>query len=188
MSPLLFRVVTTFRKPLSLFLEYDRLNIECHADLEDADTNMYHRDFTYENDSLRQIEVRRSFEAFSKEFTLRLSQDMDLMMSRMHSKINRAINTGIAERIIPEIQKFANSMSTSGHRDTEASMSPNSQENRDNASRPEIKIAIKDSRSVGDLGDTTGRGSYMVTGATDTQQQILEFLTGRIHSIPNLKG
>ena len=27
----------------------------------------------------------------------------------------------------------------------------------------------------------------MVTGATDTQQQIPEFLTGRIHSIPNLE-
>ena len=27
----------------------------------------------------------------------------------------------------------------------------------------------------------------MVTGAIDTQQQIPEFLTGRIHSIPNLE-
>ena len=158
---------------------------------EDADTNMYHgdelREITYENDSPRQNEVRQSFEVFSKEFTLRLSHDMDLMMSRMHSKTNRAINTAIAERIIPEIQKYANSMSSSGHRGTEASMSPNSQENKDNASRPEIKIAKKDSRPFGDLRDTAGRGSYMVTGAIDTQQQIPEFLTGPIHSIPNLK-
>ena len=66
-------------------------------------------------------------------------------------------------------------------------MSPNSQENKEGASGPKIKIAKKDSRSVGDLRDTTGHGSHMVTGAIDTQQQIPEFLTGRIHSIPNLE-
>ena len=55
-------------------------------------------------------------------------------------------------------------MSSTGHRDTEASMSPNSQENREYAPGPKIKIARKDSRSVGDLRDTTGCGSYMVTG------------------------
>ena len=32
-----------------------------------------------------------------------------------------------------------------------------------------------------------GLGSHMVTGAIDFQQQIPEFLTGRIHSIPNLE-
>ena len=74
-----------------------------------------------------------------------------------------------------------------GHRDTEASSSPNSQENRESAPGPKIKIAKKDSRSVGDLRDTMSHGSYMVTGATDTQPQIPEFLTGRIHSIPNLE-
>ena len=157
----------------------------------DADTKTYrrdeYRDFTYEDDSLRQNEVRQSFEAFSNEFNLRLSQEMDSMMSMMHSQINRAITTAIAERVISEIQDTANSMSSTGHRDTEASMSPNSQENRENASGPKIKIAKKDSRSVGDLRDTTSCGSYMVTGATDTHPQIPEFLTGRIHSIPNLQ-
>ena len=58
----------------------------------DADTNMYHRDeyrdFKHENGSLRQIEVRQSFEAFSNEFNLRLSQEMDSMMSMMHSQVN----------------------------------------------------------------------------------------------------
>ena len=78
-------------------------------------------------------------------------------------------------------------MSSMGHRDTEASSSPNSQENRESAPGPKIKIAKKDSRSVGDLRDTMSHGSYMVTGATDTQPQIPEFLTGRIHSIPNLE-
>ena len=45
----------------------------------DAITNMYHRDeyrvFTHENDSFRQNEVRQSFEVFSNEFNLRLSQE-----------------------------------------------------------------------------------------------------------------
>ena len=126
----------------------------------DADTNMYHgneyRDYSHEIDSLRQNEVRQSFEAFSNEFNLRLSQELDSMMSMMH----RAITTAIAERVIPEIQNFANSMSSTGHRETEASLSPNSQENREGTSGPKIKIAKKDSRSVGDLRDTTGHGSH----------------------------
>ena len=86
---------------------------------------------------------------------------MDDMMSMMHSQINRAITTAIAERVIPEIQNIANSMSSTGHRDTESSLSPSSQENRESASGPEIKIAKKDSRSVGDLRDTTGHDSHI---------------------------
>ena len=85
---------------------------------------------------------------------------MDSMMSMMHNQTNRANTTAIAERVIPEIQNIANSRSSKGHRDTEASMSPNSQENRENASGPKTKIAKKDSRSVGDLRDTAGCGSY----------------------------
>ena len=52
-------------------------------------------------------------------------------------------------------------MSSTGHRDTETSLSPNSQENRESASGPKIKIAKKDSRSVGDLRDTTGHDSHI---------------------------
>ena len=133
---------------------------------EDANTNTYHRNeygnFTYENDSVRQNYVRQSFEALSNEFNLRLSQEMDSMMSMMHSQINRTITTAIAERVIPEIQNIANSMSSAVHRDTEDSMSPDSQENRENASGLKTKMAKNDSRSVGDLRDTTGCGSYTV--------------------------
>ena len=157
----------------------------------DADTNAYqgseYRDYLHENDLLRQNEVGQSFETFSNEFNLRLSQEMDSMRSMMHSQINRAITAAIAERVIPEIQNIANSMFSTGQRDTEASLSPNSQENKKSASGPKIKIAKKDSRSVGDLRDTTGHDSHMVTGAIDTQKQIPEFLTGRMHSIPNLE-
>ena len=157
----------------------------------DADTHTYleneYRDYQHENDILRQNEIRHSFETFSNEFNLRLSQEMDSMMSMMHNQINRAVTTAINERVIPEIQNIASSMSSAGHRDTEASSSPNSQENRESVSGPKIKIAKKDSRSVGDLRETLGQSSHMVTGAIDTQPQIPEFLTGRIHSIPNLQ-
>ena len=139
-----------------------------------------------ENEPMRHNEVRQSFETFTNEFNLSLSQEMDSMMSMVHNQINRAISTAISERVIPEIQNIVSSMSSSGNRDTEASMSPGSQENRERSSGLKTKIAKKDSRSVSDLRDTTGRGSYMVTGANEAQQTFPEFLTGRIHSIPNL--
>ena len=130
----------------------------------DADTNSYqeneYRNYLHENDLLRQNEVRKSFETFSNEFNLRLSQEMDSMMSMMHSQINRAITAAIAERVIPEIRNIANLMSYTGHRDTEASLSPNSQENRGSSSGPKTKIAKKDSRSVGDLRDTIGHDPH----------------------------
>ena len=130
----------------------------------DADTHTYleneYRDYQHENDVLRQNEIRHSFETFSNEFNLRLSQEMDSMMSMMHNQINRAVTTAINERVIPEIQNIASSMSSAGHRDTEASSSPNSQENRESVSGPKIKIAKKDSRSVGDLRETLGQSSH----------------------------
>ena len=116
--------------------------------------------FTYENNLPRQNDVRQSFETFSNEFNLRLFQEMDSMMSMMHSQINRAINNAIGEKVIPEIQNIVSSMSSSGNGDTEASGSPNSQENRECSSGSKSKFAKKDSRSVCDLIDTTGRGHY----------------------------
>ena len=146
--------------------------------------NIYN--FIQENEPMGHNEVRQSFETFTNEFNLRLSHEMDSMMSMVHNQINRAISTAISERVIPEIQNIVSSMSSPGNRDTEASMSPSSQENRKTSSGLKTKITKKDSRSVGDLRDTTGRGSYMVTGANEAQQTIPEFLTERIHSIPNL--
>ena len=143
--------------------------------------------FTQGNEPHGRNDIRQSFETFSNEFNLRLSQEMDSMMAMVHSQINRAISTAISEKVLPEIQNIVSSMSSSGNRDTEASMSPSSQENRENPSGLKTKLLKKDSRSVGDLRDTTGRGSYMVTGANEAQQPIPEFLTGRIHSIPNLE-
>ena len=81
-------------------------------------------------------------------------------MSIVHNQINKAISTAMSERVIPEAQNIVSSMSSSGNRDTEASLSPSSQENRENSSGLKTKILKKDSRSVGDLRDTTGRGHY----------------------------
>ena len=60
----------------------------------DHEANEYQRDnyriFAQENEFLRQNEVRQSFENFTSEFNLRLSQEMDSMLSMVHSQINRA--------------------------------------------------------------------------------------------------
>ena len=158
---------------------------------EDIESNTHLGDqyicFTYENNLPRQNGVRQSFETFSNEVNLRLSHEMDSMMSMMHSQINRVINNAIAEKVIPEIQNIVSYMSSSGNRDTEASVSPISQENRECSSGFKSNFAKKDSWSACDLRDNTGRGHYMVRGTNDTQQQIPEVLTGRIHSIPNLE-
>ena len=53
------------------------------------------------------------------------------MMSMMLIQLNRAINNAITERVIPEIQNIVSSMSSAGNRDTEVSVSPNSQVNRE---------------------------------------------------------
>ena len=102
-----------------------------------------YRDFPYENDPLRKNDVRQSFETFSNEFNLRLSQEMGSMMSMVHNQINKAINTAISEKVIPEIQNIVSSMSSPGNRDTKASLSPNSQENRENTSGLKTEITKK---------------------------------------------
>ena len=91
---------------------------------------------------------------------LRLSQEMDCMMSMMHFQINGALTTTISDRIIPEIRKIVSSMSSSGKRDTEASLSPNSQENRENTTGPKTKSTKKDSRSACELRDTDDSSPY----------------------------
>ena len=112
--------------------------IEQSSTQGDYETNDFYeadyRNFAQGNEPFGQNDVRRSFETFSNEFNLRLSQEMDSMMTMVHNQINRAISTAISERVIPEIQNIVSSMSSSGNRDSEASLSPNSQENRENSS------------------------------------------------------
>ena len=82
-----------------------------------------------------------------------LPQEMDSMMSMMHSQINYALSSAIAERVIPEIQIMVRSLS-SGNRDTESGSSSNNQENNDGTTGFKSKITKKDCRSVFDLRDT----------------------------------
>ena len=88
---------------------------------------------------------------FTRKFNMRLSPEMDSMMSMMGNQINRAISTAIAESVFPEIQNIVSSMSSSGNIDTEASSSPNSQENTEENSGFKSKVTKKDSRSACDL-------------------------------------
>ena len=138
--------------------------IEQSSVQDDIQDNMHQRsdcrDFTYENDLSRQKDVRQPFETFSNEFILRLSQEMGSMMTIVHNQINRAISTAISERVITEIQNIVSSMSSSRNRDTEASMSRGSQENRESTAGLKTKLAKKDPRSACDLRGTASRGSY----------------------------
>ena len=118
--------------------------IEESSALGDVEFNMYSRNkFTetcYENIVHRQNEPRDYMETFSNEFNLRLFQAIDSMTAMMHAQINRAISSAISDRVIPEIKNIMSSMFSSGNRDTEASSSPNSQENRENAHGLNTKI------------------------------------------------
>ena len=76
------------------------------------------------------------------------------MVANMHSQINRAVSLAISDGVIRETKNIMSSMSSSEHRDTEASSSPNSQENRENNIGLKTKITKKDSRSAGDLRNT----------------------------------
>ena len=89
----------------------------------------YFGHYVHENMIPRQYRFQETMETSTSEFNMRLSQEMDSMMSMMLSQINRAISTAIVERIIPEIQNIVKSMSSSGNWDTEASLSPDGQEN-----------------------------------------------------------
>ena len=115
--------------------------------------------FNSENGIPRQERLIESMEAFTNEINLRLSQEMDSMMSMMHTQNNRAINSAISGRVIPEIQNIRRSIS-SGNRYTESSSSSNNQENNSGTNRLKTKIAKKDCRSVFDLRDTEDLSPY----------------------------
>ena len=56
--------------------------------------------FVHENTMTIQDRFQESKETFTSEINMRLSQEMDPMMSMMYGQVNRAINTAIAERVI----------------------------------------------------------------------------------------
>ena len=78
-----------------------------------------------------QDRFQETMETLTSEFSMRLSQEMDSMMSMMLTQISRAKTSAIAEMVIPEIQNIVSSMSSSGNRDTESGLSPDSREVRE---------------------------------------------------------
>ena len=64
------------------------------------------RNFGHEGQLLRQDRSLDSMQTFSNEIIMRPSQEMDTMMSMMHSQIKRALSSAISERMIPESQNI----------------------------------------------------------------------------------
>ena len=122
----------------------------------------------------------------SRNEPVRMSREMEAMMDLMQSQISRPISSAISERIIPEIQNMVENLPLSQH-----GVEPGTSTNEDgigNVWKNEItKFTKKDSRSACDLRDHTDNTPYMVTGANELQHPIPEFLTGRIHSHPDLQ-
>ena len=129
--------------------------IEESSVLGDVESSMYSRnDFRETSNEInapRQKEARDYMESFSNE---------NSMMAMMHSQIIRAICLAVSDRVITEIKNIMSSMSSSRNRDTEASSSPNRQENRKNNPVFKTKFPKKDSRSAGDLRNTDDLGPY----------------------------
>ena len=105
---------------------------------------------------------------------MRLSHEMDSLMSMMHSQIKRAISSVINDRVIPEIQNLIGSLS-SGHRDTESGMSCNDQENNEQTTGLKTNIAKKD--SVFDLRDTGDLNPYTRTSLNQKFQFVFFFIS-----------
>ena len=101
-------------------------------------------------------------ETFTCEFNSRLSHEIDSMMSMMHTQINGAITSAIAERVIPEIQNTVSFMSSSGNRDTESGLSPDSQDVREDTNGCKSKITKNDCRSAIDLPNSRDHSPYTI--------------------------
>ena len=84
-------------------------------------------------------------ENFTNEINQRLSQEVDSMISMMHTLIIRTISTTKAERVIQEIQSMVSSLS-SGNTDTESGSSSNNQANNNGTTAFKTKVT---KRTVG---------------------------------------
>ena len=116
--------VNPIERELSNVIGSSASHCDNESNLQPRENDSHENDFrhyVHEDMIPRQDRFQETMETFTSEFNMRLSQEMDSMMSMMHSQINRAISTAIAERVIPEIQNIVGSMSSSGNRDTEVS-------------------------------------------------------------------
>ena len=131
----------------------------------DTESNLLAReDFPQENEFRNQNYGNRfprlegileSLKTFINEVNLRLSHEIDSMMSMVHAQINRAISLAISERVIQEIRNIVSSTSSSGSRDTETSSSTNSQENRKRTTGLKIRLTYVTERTIVFVGDNS---------------------------------
>ena len=142
------------------------------------------RDIDNRNEPIGEGRLIESINTLSGEMNARMSREMESMMDFMQTQISRAINSAISERILPEIQNMMGSSTL-----VQQSVGPSSSLNEDENGNmwKKTKLTKKDSRSACNLRDHTDPVPYMVTGANELQHPIPEFLTGRIHSQPNLQ-
>ena len=142
------------------------------------------RDIDNRNEPIGEGRLIESINTLSGEMNARMSREMESMMDFMQTQIIRAINSAISERIIPEIQNMMGSSTL-----VQQGVGPSSSLNGDEIGNmwKNTKLTKEDSRSACDLRDHTDPVPYMVTGANELQHPIPEFLTGRIHSQPNLQ-
>ena len=144
------------------------------------------RNINNQNEPVREERLVESINTLSSEMNARMSREMETMMDFMQNQISRAINCAISERIIPEIQNMVGNLPLNQH-GVEPPTSFDENRTGNMWKNTNEKITKKDSRSACDLRDHTDFTPYMVTGANEAQHPIPEFLTGRIHSQPNLQ-
>ena len=142
------------------------------------------RNIDNRNEPIGESRFTESIDTLSGEMNARMSREMESMMEFLQTQISRAINSAISERIIPEIQSMMG-ISVSAQHGIEPNSSPN--EDGIRGTWKNTKLTKKDSRSACDLRDHTDTTPYMVTGANELQHPLPEFLTGRIHSQPDLQ-
>ena len=77
-------------------ISYDGLESDYHTRGNPSNENEI-REFSYADEIPRQDRILESMQTFPNEISMRLSQEMDAMMSMMHPQINRAISSMISE-------------------------------------------------------------------------------------------
>ena len=168
----------------SLINAPDRQDFQSFPNRENSSQENEIRDIDNRNEPIGESRLIESINTLSGEMNARMSREMESMIDFMQTQISRAINSAISERIIPEIQNMMGNPTL-----VQQGVQPSSSLNEDEIGNiwKNTKLTKKDSRSACDLRDHTDTIPYMVTGANELQHPIPEFLTGRIHSQPNLQ-
>ena len=93
----------TIEREFSNVIGSSENHCDAESNLQSRENDSHENDFghfVHENTIPIQDRFQESMETFTSEINMRLSQEMDSMMSMMYGRVNRAINTAIAERVI----------------------------------------------------------------------------------------